>query len=153
MSDTQIVLIGKDTLKIDGDIINELGNGVNVEITFPNEKGAIVKGKGNNAIYTKNEQGTIAQMVIRVLRGSKIDKTLNSRILQQDTDFAGFTLVNAEFIKRMGKGNGELINEIYFLSGGIFKNNVAGQSNTDGDAEIGVAVYTLHFRSANRIIA
>lgn len=141
----KISLMGEDTLKINGDIIDELANGESVVMTFPNELANIEKGKNGVSIYTKNEQGTISEMTCRVLRGGSKDRLLNNLVSSQLNDFAAFTLINTEFIKRIGDGAGNIVSDIYFSRGGIITKFPETKSNATGDAEQSVSVYTLKF--------
>jgi len=149
----KVVLTGEDTLKINGNIIEDLANGESVAITFPNELFTMEKGKNGNAIYSKNESGSITDMTARLLAGQNNDKTLNSLLLSQTQDFVGSSFVNVEFIKRFGDGSGNITSINYFLEGGMFKKEIDTKSSADGDIEQGVAVYTLQFSKVKRIIS
>lgn len=146
-------LTGEDTLKINGDIMEDLANGESVVITFPNELFTMEKGKNGNAIYAKNESGSITDITIRVLLGGNNDKTLNSLLLSQKQDFVGSSFINVEFIKRLGDGAGNISTVNYFLEGGMFKKEVETKSTSTGDVEQAVAVYSLQFANVKRIIS
>ncbi|NDK07870.1 hypothetical protein EOM39_01330 [Candidatus Gracilibacteria bacterium] len=147
------VLTGDDTLKINGDIIEDLADGESVVISFPNELFTMEKGKNGNAIYAKNESGSITDMTARVLLGSNNDKTLNSLLLSQKQDFIGSSFIDVEFIKRLGDGAGNVSSVNYFLEGGMFKKEVDTKSSASGDVEQAVAVYTLQFARVKRILS
>lgn len=141
----KISLTGEDTLKINGEIIDELANGESVVLTIPNELSSVEKGKNGVALYTKNEQGTIAELVVRVVRGGSKDQLLNNIINSFLNDFAAAVLVNTEFIKRIGDGEGNILNDTYFGRGGIITKIPETRSSADGDVEQAVSVYTLKF--------
>ena len=58
----------------------------------------------------------------------------------------------AEFIKKLGDGQGNILSDIYVLSGGIFMKQVEGKSNVEGDTEQSVAIYMMKFSNAPRAL-
>jgi hypothetical protein len=106
-------LTGSDTISIDGIPLIDLGDGDVGSLTYPNELVGVKTGKNGNSIFALNETGDQADLVLRVLRGSKDDKTLNSRLISMKADFAGFTTLTAQVIKKVGDGKGNVTNDIY----------------------------------------
>jgi hypothetical protein len=140
-----VVLTGQDTLKINDTIMDELANGENVALTFPNELFTVEKGKNGVALYAKNEQGSISEMTCRFKRGGANDKFMNNILNAALNDFASFVLITGEFIKRLGDGNGNITNDTYFLKGGMISKYPETKANADGDVEQAVSVYTIKF--------
>ena len=148
-----VALSGQDTLVLQGTVIQGLADGTVVEVSFPNEIATVKTGKNGNSLYAYNAAGAQADLKIRVIRGSQDDKTLNNLIIQQNSNFAGDTLISGTFTKKIGDNAGDIWNDQYILSFGIFTKNIAAKSNVDGDVEQAVAEYNLRFASAVRVIA
>ena len=71
---------------------------------------------------------------------------------QQLANFAGFVLLNGTFIKQVGDGKGNITKDTYVCSGGVFTKRVEGKTNTDGETEQSVAIYTFKFSNAPRAL-
>ena len=146
-------LTGSDTIKIDERILNDLADGDAVVITYPNDLAAVKTGKNGNTIYAFNETGRNVEVSLRVLLGSSDDKYLNSRMNSMKNDFAAFTLLTGEFVKRVGDGTGSVNNTTYIMSGGIFKKQIEAKYSAEGDVSQSVAVYTLSYGNGDKTIA
>ena len=57
-----------------------------------------------------------------------------------------------EFIKLIGDGSGNVNNDTYVLSGGVFMKQVMAKDNVEGDVTQSVAEYELKFSNAPRAI-
>jgi hypothetical protein len=143
-------LTGSDTISIDGIPLIDLGDGDVGSLTYPNELVGVKTGKNGNSIFALNETGDQADLVLRVLRGSKDDKTLNSRLISMKADFAGFTTLTAQVIKKVGDGQGNVTNDIYDLSGGVFSKRVETVSNVEGNTDQSLAIYNIKFTNSPR---
>jgi hypothetical protein len=146
-------LTGKDTIKIDDRILNDLADGDIVDIEFPNNIAAVKTGKDGNSIYAFNETGKNCNVTLRVMRGSSDDKYMQSRFDEMIADFSKFITLNAQFIKRVGDGSGNVGNDIYRMSGGVFIKEPAVKTNVEGATEQSVTIYNLSFSNAPRQIA
>jgi hypothetical protein len=147
-----IVLSGSDTVILNNRIIADLADADCVALTFPTDIANVKTGKNGNAIYGLNESGKQCEVKVRVIRGSSDDKFLNNLMMQQKLNFAGTVLLIGEFIKRLGDGAGNVLSDTYIMSGGVFTKQIEGKSNVEGDTEQSVAVYTLKFSNAPRVI-
>ena len=147
-----VALSGDDTIMINNQVLNDLADGNCVELTFPDDIANVKTGKNGNSIYGLNETGKRCEVKIRVVRGSTDDKFLNALLSQQQANFAGWSLALGEFIKRLGNGEGAITSDIYILSGGIFTKKVEGKTNVDGESEQSVAIYTMQFSNAPRVL-
>jgi hypothetical protein len=146
-------LTGNDTIQIDGRVLADFADGDIATLTYPNELVGVKTGKNGNSIYAFNETGKQADLELRILRGSADDKFLNSRKLEMERDFALFSLLGGEITKRIGDGAGNVSNEIYSLSGGIFSQSVDATSNVEGDTEQVISLYRIKFTNAPKAIA
>ncbi len=147
-----IALTGSDTVSINNHVFADFADANCVELTFPNDIANVKTGKNGNSIYGLNETGKQADLKIRVIRASTDDKFLNNLMAQQQNNFAAFPLMIGQFIKKVGDGQGNIASDTYVLSGGVFTKQVEGKTNTDGETEQSVAIYTLRFSNAPRAI-
>lgn len=145
-----IALTGNDSIIIDGLPLVDLANGDVGTLTFPNDITSATTGKNGNSIIALNETGKIAELSIRVLRGSNDDKTLNSKFKTMVADFPSFTLMTGSITKRIGDGQSNVTEDTYTLSGGAFSKRVETTSNVEGDIEQGVSVYNIRFTNSSR---
>lgn len=147
-----VSMTGNDTLILNNYTFVDLADEDVADLTFPDKIAAVKIGKNGNAIYALNEMGKRAELKIRVLRGSADDKFLNGLLLQQQNNFAAFPLMFGEFIKIVGDGAGNITNDTYITSGGVFEEQVSGKSNVSGNTDQSVAIYTIHFANAPRAL-
>ena len=143
-------LTGNDSIIIDGLPLVDLANGDVGTLTFPNDITSATTGKNGNSIIALNETGKIAELSIRVLRGSSDDKTLNSKFKTMEADLPSFTLLTGSIVKRIGDGISNVVEDTYALSGGSFSKRVETTSNVEGDIEQGVSVYNIRFTNSSR---
>lgn len=147
-----VSLTGSDVIKINNRVFSDLADGDAVTVTFPNDIAAVKTGKNGNAIYAKNETGNQVDVVIRVLRGSNDDRYLNNEINMLKNDFSAYILLNAEFIKKVGDGQGNITNDTYLLTGGIPSKQVEAKTAAEGDTEQSVSIYNLKFAVCERTL-
>ena len=147
-----VSLTGSDVIKINNRIFSDLADGDAVTVTFPNDIAAVKTGKNGNAIYAKNETGNQVDVVIRVLRGSNDDRYLNNELTMLKNDFSAYILLNAEFIKKVGDGQGHITNDTYLLTGGIPSKQVEAKTSAEGDTEQSVSIYNLKFAVCERTL-
>lgn len=143
-------LTGKDTVIIDGRILKDFADGDTCVIEFPNNLAEEKAGKNGNMIYAYNAAGNIANVTLKVLRGSSDDKYLQSRLQEYKNDPAKFFMVEASFIKRLGDGAGNVIADSLTLPGGVFKKHPGMKENVAGDTEQAVTTYPLVFADSDR---
>lgn len=148
----QVSMTGSDTHKINDRIITDLGDGDVSALTFPNEIATVKTGKNDNSIFALNASGQQAEQSMRVIRGSPDDKFLNNILETQMQNFAGFVLMNGEFVKQVGDGQGNVTADLYICSGGIMSKRVEAKSNVEGDTEQSLAVYSIKWAKAIRVI-
>lgn len=147
-----VAMSGKDTIKINNRPLVDLADADAVMLTFPNDIANLKTGKNGNSIYGLNESGKQADIAIRLIRGSADDKFLNNLLSSQQNDFAGTILMTGEFTKRVGDGLGNITNDTYITSGGVFTKIPEAKSNADGDTEQSTCTYHIKFSNAPRII-
>jgi hypothetical protein len=152
MQGSTVSITGNDTLLINGRNLVNLGDADNGVLTHPNDLMTVKTGKNGNTIYSFNAPGQQAELVIRIMRGSPDDRFLNSLLQGMIADPSGFTLLTGKFIKRVGDGRGNVTNDTYLLTGGVFFKQVDAKSNAEGDTEQSIAVYQLRFGSNPRAI-
>lgn len=147
-------LSGDDVISINDRIFTDLADGDFAMLSFENEVATVTTGKNGNSIYSLNTTGRQGLLTLRLLRASADDKYLNNLYNQQQkANFGGFVLMTGEFIKKVGDGQGNISNDTYILSGGIFKKEVDVKSNVEGDTEQSVSIYEIEFSNAPRVIS
>lgn len=147
-----VSLTGNDTLKLRDRVFADFADADYATLTFPNDIAALKTGKDGNTIYALNETGRQSELVIRVLRGSSDDKFLQNLLAAQRNDFSGFVLMEAELVKRVGDGQGNITTDTYLSTGGVFTKNVEVKSNAEGDTDQSVSVYTIMFGNNTRTL-
>lgn len=147
-----VAMSGNDTIILNNQLLNDLADGDCVDLTFPNEIMTVKIGKNGNAIFGLNQMGTLAEVKIRVIRGSFTDKFLNNLLVQQNSNFSGFVLLFGQFIKKIGDGAGNITSDTYILSSGAFSKEIEAKSNVEGEATQSVSMYSIKFANAARAI-
>lgn len=145
-------LTGNDTLVIAGINIVDVCDGDWFMYNFENDLANAKRGKNGNTIFAENAMGLLANATLRVLRGSYNDTQLNSLMQSQFDDFSAFVLLDGQFVKRVGDGQGNITNDTGRMSGGIFKRAVDAKSNAEGDTDQSVSVYNFIFAEIDRAI-
>lgn len=147
-----VSLSGNDTLKINNRSLTDLADGEVGKISFPNELVGVKTGKNGNSLYGFNHTGKQCELTLRLIRGSADDKFMLSLLTQMQNNFPGFPLLTGQFIKVVGDGKGNVVNDTYVLSGGIFSKQVEADSNAEGSTDQSVAIYTLKFTVSPRVV-
>lgn len=147
-----VALSGNDVININNTVLADLADGDCVVLDFPTEIASVKTGKNGNSIYGLNETGKQAEVKVRVIRGSSDDKFLSNLLSQQQANFAGTVLMIGQFVKLIGDGKGNITNDTYIMSGGVFIKQVMGKTNVEGQPEQSVAEYTLRFSNAPRTL-
>ncbi len=147
-----IALSGSDTINLNNRVLADLADGNCVEMTFPNDIANVKTGKNGNSIYGLNESGKQCEVKLRVLRGSDDDKFLNGLLAQQQANFAGTVLMIGQFIKKIGDGQGNITSDTYIMSGGVFTKIPEAKTNVEGETEQSIAIYTIRFSNAPRVL-
>lgn len=145
-------LTGQDTIVLAGRVLRDFADGDVAKLEYPNELAAVKTGKNGNSIFAFNTMGLQCEMTLRVIRGSEDDNFLNALLAQMRADFASFVVLDGQFVKRVGDGNGNITNDTYLVGGGVFTKNVAANSNVEGDTEQSISMYTLKFANADRSV-
>lgn len=143
-------ITGADTLIIAGSVINDFADGEISSITFPNEIAKAKTGKNGNTIWAQDAQGTNADLMLRIMRGSSDDINLQNMLISQQQNFPSFTLLTGQFVKQLGDGQGNTLSDIYNLLGGAFTKNVEVSTNVEGGTDQSVAIYHLKFAQVAR---
>jgi hypothetical protein len=148
-----VALSGNDIAIFNNRSLSDLADQDAVRLAFANAIASVKTGKNGNSIYAENKSGEQCEVSLRILRGSADDKYMNGLLVQQKANFAGFPLMTGVFIKQVGIGGGNVSQDTYILSGGVFTKNVEAKSNADGDTEQSLSMYTMMFTLAPRVLA
>jgi hypothetical protein len=145
-------LTGADTAVIAGIVIRDVADGDWFTLTFPNMLAEVKTGKNGNSIFASNAMGQQGEATLRLLRGSADDQALDALLQQQLQDFSSFVTLRGSFVKRVGDGNGNITQDQYVATGGIFQQEVDAKSNAEGDTEQSVSVYRFKFANVQRAL-
>lgn len=143
---------GNDTVVINNRTFADFADGNVVELTFPSDIAQVKTGKNGNSIYGLNTTGQQCEVKVRLIRGSSDDIFMNNLLVQQQANFAGTVLMQGQFIKKVGDGQGNITSDTYIVSGGVFQKQVEAKSNVEGDSEQSVSIYMMKFANAPRAI-
>lgn len=147
-----VALTGADTIKINGRSLVDLADGEVGKLTFPNELVGVKTGKNGNSLYGFNETGKQCEVELRLIRAAADDKFLNNLLATMRNNFSGFVLLNGEFTKSVGDGQGNVSNDTYIMSGGVITKEVEAMSNAEGSTDQSVSIWHLKFTNAPRVI-
>lgn len=143
---------GQDILEFNGRVLSNFADGDVAIVTYPNELHGMKIGKYGNAIAAHNEQGNMAELQIRVIKGSPDDKFLNSFVTAWKDHLDTFEPGTAEFTKVITVDNG-IANEVTSLSFIIPTKPVETRDNVEGDTEQAVALYNFRCGTSKRSLA
>lgn len=143
---------GQDILNINGTIITGHADGDAYKLEPQGTISQYKVSKDGNSIIALQYTGILCKMTIRLIRGCADDQTLNGLLQQWIGNPNTFVTMTGEYIKSTGDGKGNVVNEVYVLSGGVFETIPGGHTSMDGNTEQSVAVYTLFFRNDSRLM-
>jgi hypothetical protein len=146
-------LLGSDTIKIGDRILSDFGSGEVAKISYATELATVKTGKNGNTIFVQNASGFQASLEIKVIRGSSDDKALQTFLTSYRSNPTAYSVQNAELSKKIGDGAGVVASDTYVLTGGIPTKQVEVVTNTEGDSEQGISVYTWVFATSDRAIS
>ena len=142
-------LAGTDSLIIDDQTILDGADNDCVVIEFPTDVAIVNKGKNGNCLFTKNEEGTLCNITLRVCLNGQTDKYLTDKLIQYQNDTPKFPLITANFTKRTGDGKGNITKKIFNLSGGVVVKNAGAVDSTVGNVDSVVSVWQLTFANCD----
>jgi hypothetical protein len=147
-----LAVTGSDTIKIGERILADFGYGEVAKISYATELATVKTGKNGNAIYVQNASGFQASMELKLMRGSADDKFVQSLLTLYRSNPTTFVLQNAEVVKKIGDGSGNVTADTYILTGGVPSKQVEAVVNVEGDTEQVLSVYTFVFATSDRAI-
>lgn len=123
--------------------LTSLANGDWGKITFPNDSAAFDVGKNGNTIIAFDNKGIIADMTVRILRGSDDDAFLNQIYISYIQDPVSFVALSGYLKKYIGDGTG--INKAvkYTIKNGVIIRPPDLIGNSNGSIDQAVSVYTI----------
>lgn len=147
-----LAVTGNDTLVLNGNVFNDLATDDVTTITFPNDLANTKTGKSGNSLIALSPAGLNAQLTLKVVRGSSDDQFMNNQLSAQLSNFVGTPLMAGSFTKQMGDGNGNFVNDVYKLAGGVISKIPEGKENVAGDVEQSATIYMVKFVNCSRNI-
>lgn len=147
---SEVALTGNDDIELDGRKMRDLGDGDVAKLVFDADLVAVKTGKNGNTIYAGNAMGQQGKLTFRVLRGSPDDQYFAQRLSDQRNDLPSFELMDGFFTKRVGQGDGSVINDTYLASGGVFTKIPEVGENVEGGTDPALAIYSVTFGNVKR---
>jgi len=147
-----VAISSSDVIILDGQVVSAYAGGDAVMLSFDGDIGKMKISKDGNAVYALDSTGLAVKVTLKLVRGSYDDQTLNSKLQGWLSDPVGFTLMTGSFVKRLGDGKGNVISEVYQMSGGIFTKIPKSKMNVAGDTEQSVVEYEMVFRNNSRLM-
>lgn len=148
MSD--VSLTGKDTIQLAGRVIRNFGDGDVAKLSFDNDLVAVKTGKDGNTIINGNASGQQGKLELRVLRGSADDSFYNGLLALQREDLPSFVLMDGYFVKRVGLGDGAVVNDTYIATAGVFTKIPDVAENVEGATDPALVIYRVTFGNVKR---
>ncbi len=108
--------------------------------------------KDGNSIYAPKYTGIKAKLTIRLVRACADDQNMNTLLQAWIASPSTFNMFSGTYLKSTGDTKGNVTNEVYSLSGGVFEMIPSGVSNMDGSVEASVTIYTLLVRVDARLM-
>lgn len=158
----QLRVTGNDIIQLglsaDGlTTVTSFADGDYARVSFPNDIMNFVIGKNRNMLASYNAMGTLAEMELRLLRGSKEDKFLQDCFPTFASDQLNFSFIFAKIIKNLGVSNegasASSISETYALNNGIISKAPEIISNVSGSTDQGVVVWQVRFAEFTRTVS
>lgn len=134
--------------------IESFADGDYARVTFPNDIMNFTIGKNRNMLAAYNALGNLAELELRLLRGSTEDKFLNENFPRFSTDAPDFNFLKVIIQKDLGvvdkSGEKQKIEEKYTLNNGIISKAPEIISNVSGSTDQGVVVWQIRFAEFKR---
>ena len=145
-----VSLTGDDSIIINGQTLVDFADGDTAVLDFPNDLTKVKTGKDGNSVFALDNTGRQVTLVLRLLRAGADDNFLLALFNTYLQNPPAFSLLTGEFIKNIGDGQGNVTQDIYQLSGGIFKRGQNVMENAEGNVEQAIVVWNLLFTNAPR---
>jgi len=123
-------------------IFSDFANGNFLTLEFGNQISTREKGRGGS-IITYNTNDDVATLTIRLIKNSPDDIFLNGNYADYKRSPETFVLFTGSLSIKTGNGSGSATTENYTLSEGSFLNRPNFTTDTAGDVETGVSVWTF----------
>jgi len=140
-----MALLGKGVLILgsaEPRVFADFANGNFLGLEFGNQVSTREQGRGGS-IIAYNTNAKQATLTLRLIKGSPDDVHLNGVLSDYDRSPETFVLLAGSVSLKLGNGSGDITTENYILSEGSFINKPAFTTDTEGDAESGVSVWTF----------
>ena len=147
---------GQDTIVIedyDGKfILSDFADGVVAELVAPTELSTVTTGYNGNCLGAHNEAGRQRQCTLRLIKASSDDKRINTNYnLWKDRD-RRFKPLHGWFTKNVAHEDGSVSIDTVECWFGLPAGQPTQQTDTAGNTEQTVSVYTITFGNSKRTI-
>jgi hypothetical protein len=146
----EVAVSGNDTFQLAGRNFTSFADGSNAEIVYDNDLLKFEAGKNGNTLIAGMANGRLGKATLRIIRRSADDLFLNSMLQIQAQGLESFPLMNGQFVKRIGNGQGVVNNDTYKMKGGAFLKRPGAVSNVSGDTNQSLVEYQIMFTDVSR---
>ena len=136
-----ISFTGNDAIVFSGVPLTDFGDGDVLTIDWGSDISTTRVGKNGNVINARNAEGDLADVVIKVLRGSDDDIMLNAIEAAYSGNPPAFVCPAMTATKMVGDGTGNIVRDSYALAFLTPKRHVNMKENVSGDTEQALAVH------------
>lgn len=131
-------------------ILSDFADGTVAELSAPNELSAITTGYNGNSLGSHNEPGRQRDLTLRVVKGGSDDKRLNENYNLWKNRDRKFKPLSMDFTKNIAHSDGSITNDKVSCFFGLPTGQPAQMTDTVGNTEQVVSVYTIRFGNSER---
>ena len=135
-------IVWADAANPGGIPLTDFGDGDVLTITWGADISSTRVGKNGNVIDARNAEGDLAEVMLKVLRASDDDITLNENESFYLQNPPGFITPTLTATKMVGDGQGNIRRDTYVIGFIRPKRHVDMKENVSGDTDQALAVHT-----------
>ena len=133
-------------------ILSDFADGGVAELAAPNELATVTTGYNGNGLGAHNEPGRQRTLTLRLVKASGDDKRLNETFELWKKRDLRFKPISAKFTKNVGHSNGSITQDTTECYFGLPTGAPVSLTDTTGNTEQSVSVYTITFADYKRIL-
>lgn len=133
-------------------ILSDFADGTVAELSAPNELATVTTGYNGNGLGAHNEPGRQRVLTLRLVKASNDDKRLNETIELWKKRDSRFKPIKAVFTKNVGHSDGNITNDTTECYFGLPTGVPDVVTDTTGNTDQVVSVYTFTFADYKRTV-
>lgn len=132
--------------------LSDFADGQVAQLSAPNELATVTTGWNGNCLGAHNEPGRQRTLEIRIVKASSDDKRLNENYELWKERSMKFKPLEGEFTKNIGHSDGNITHDTVQCFFGLPTGIPVPMTDTTGNTEQDVSVYTITFGNYKRVI-